>query len=179
MTTLNITQQHTTPSVAQDITRAPRVTLRGIAIGFIIVALVLTGYMSYQKFSAQSLQCSATGVFNCAVLENSAWAQLVFTPSIIIPTAFLGFMCHSLLLSLYTLENRIALLRTWNRALIFGITLFGFMYHCYLTFYVAIYTMRALCTYCLIAHFIMTMLLIIASIRLIRDLKADQLAAVA
>jgi len=158
--------------------RSALITLRNIAIAFSLVALVVTGYMSYQKFAGEQLQCTLSGVFNCAVVENSAWSQVVFTSSIVIPTAFLGFLCHTLLLVLHLLEKRFGILRQYNHIFIFGITLFAFMYHCYLTFVIAIGTLRALCQYCLIAHFIMTMLLIIASIRLLRTLKADSQNAV-
>lgn len=161
------------PLVSPSVRQPARISLRGIAFGFILCALVVTGYMSYQKLTAQPMQCSNSGVFNCSVLENSAWAQLTITPTFAIPTALLGFMTHVVLFTLFALENRVGFLRSWGKVIIFGITLFGFLYHCYLTFYVAIYTMRALCPYCLIAHFCMTMLLVISSIRLYRSFQVD------
>ncbi|MDX2160160.1 MAG: vitamin K epoxide reductase family protein [bacterium] len=149
-----------------------RISLRAIAFGFIACALIVTGYMSYAKLTAQPMQCTTGGVFNCSVLENSAWAQLTLTPTFAIPTAFLGFMTHIVLLTLFVLEDRIGLLRAWGKVMMFGITLFAFLYHCYLTFYVAILTMRALCPYCLIAHACMGALLVIASVRLYRSFQA-------
>ncbi len=149
-----------------------RISLRGIAILYIALALCVTGYMSYQKLSDQPLQCAASGIINCSVLEASNWAVWRIGNSIAIPTAVLGFLTHCTLLTLFLLENRIGLLRSYGKMFIFGITIFGFLYHSYLTFYVAIYTFRAICPYCLTAHLCMTVLLIIASIRLFRSFQS-------
>ncbi len=175
MSAANQTQRESAAiNPASNVQRGSRVTLRGIAVVLVLCALAVTGYMSFQKLTNQQLQCAESGVFNCSLLENSAWAELTLSPSIRIPTALLGFLTHVTLLTILLLETRIGLLRDWGKVMMFGITLFGFLYHCYLTFYVSITVFGALCPYCLTAHVIMTLLLIISGIRLYQSFRAPQ-----
>ncbi|GEM_PF-594626 len=156
---------------------AQLLTLRNIALMFEVVALFITGYLTYTKLAAQPMQCIQGGMFNCSVLENSAWAQVVVSPSLAIPVAFLGFLCHLFMTVIILFERRIGFLREWGLVILLGTTIFGFLYHSYLTFYVAIYTMRALCPWCLMAHTLMGGLLLIAFLRLRASWKQAESAA--
>jgi uncharacterized membrane protein len=59
--------------------------------------------------------------------------------------------------------------------ILFGLTLWGFLYHDYLTL-MAVTRIKALCIWCLSAHTVMTLLLIVTSIRLYRVLFPSQVS---
>jgi uncharacterized membrane protein len=148
-----------------------------LAIIYEIIALLITGYMSYHKFMGGALTCTVGGAFNCDIVENSLWSTITFPAQIILPTAFVGFLWHVIILGLYLLEPRIPFLRTWGKTIILAVVLFGFLYHCYLTFFISIGTLRALCIYCLSAHTLMAGQLVISFLRLRRDWSASEPAA--
>jgi uncharacterized membrane protein len=146
-----------------------RNTLKTLSILFIIVAMIASGYLTYAKLTNQNMICvENSAIFNCEVVENSAYAYILG-----VPTALLGFLTYSVIMALLILENRVAFLREYGLVLIFGISLFAFAYHCFLT-YTAFFTLRALCPWCLTAHTMMTLHLIVTSIRLWRSLKTAE-----
>lgn len=144
-----------------------RFSLWHVSLILIVIALLISGYMSYAKIANVSMICPTgeTSVFNCSVVESSRYASIIG-----IPTAMWGFATYTVIFVLLLLERRVAFLREYGVMLIFGIVLFAFAYHCFLTF-TAIFTIRALCMWCLMAHTTMTLLLIVTSIRLWRSLK--------
>lgn len=143
------------------------------SIVVVIIAMMASGYLSYSKILNAPLVCVEGGLFNCAVVENSAWSRFMG-----IPVAYLGLIAHIIILTILLLENRVKLFQQYGVTILFGITLFCFFYHCYLT-YIAAFVLRALCPWCLTAHAMMTLLFIMASIRMYRNLTtpAAQTAA--
>lgn len=154
----------TTPAGVEHAAR--RSTLRTWSFVFIAVAMIASGYLTYAKLTNTSMICVENStIFNCEVVENSAYAYIMG-----IPTALLGFLTYSAIMILLVLENRVAFLREYGLMLIFGISLFAFAYHFFLT-YTAFVTLRALCPWCLTAHTMVTLHLVVTSIRLWRSLK--------
>lgn len=148
-----------------------RNTLRILSFIFVFVALAVSGYLTYAKLTSQTMICiENTSIFNCSLVESSAYARILG-----VPTALWGFLTYCVILTLLILETRVAFLREYGLLLIFGINLFAFAYHCYLTL-TAIFVIKALCPWCLTAHSMMTLLLIVTSIRLWRSLKAPKAA---
>lgn len=164
------TLTQSTPTHVNTTTRARRFTLRHFSLLLVVVALGITGYLSFTKLVAQPMVCVGGGLFNCAVVENSIWARFLG-----IPVAYLGLGMWTLIGSLLLLEPRVDFLRRYNPIVIFGLALFSFCYHCFLT-YTAAFVLRALCPWCLAAHTTMTVLLIVSSIRLYRHLMAAPIA---
>lgn len=156
-----------TPQASTETTPRRRITLWHVSLVLIVFALIVAGYLTYTKIANVSMICPTgeTTVFNCSIVESSRYASIVG-----IPTATWGFATYSIILVLLLLERRVAFLREYGVMLIFGIVLFAFAYHCYLT-YTAIFTIGALCMWCLMAHTAITLLLIVTSIRLWRSLK--------
>jgi uncharacterized membrane protein len=138
-----------------------RIPLRALQFALVVIALCITGYMTYNKFAGQALPCSNTGPVNCEVVENSAWAYILG-----IPTATWGMAAHLLILAVLVLETRNAFFGTNGVLILFGITLFGVLYHSYLLFYVSIYLLGSLCPWCIAAAICMLLQFIITSIRL-------------
>lgn len=147
----------------------PKSWLLPLAFAYEVIALLVTGYMSYQKLNGGNVTCTVGGAFNCDIVENSLWSSITFPGQIILPTALVGFLWHVLILALYLLEPRIPFLRNWGKTIILSVVLFGFLYHCYLTFFISIGTLRVLCIYCLSAHVLMTGQLVIAFLRVRKD----------
>jgi uncharacterized membrane protein len=132
----------------------------------VVIAMMASGYLSYSKLSNAPMLCVQGGLFNCAVAENSAWSRFMG-----VPVAYLGFITHVVILTVLLLEPRVKFVRQYGVIALFGITLFGFFYHCYLT-YIAAFVLRALCPWCLAAHSMMTLLFIMASIRMYRSVMS-------
>ena len=158
----------TVANTSQATETAPRRnTLKILSYVFIAVALFVSGYLTYTKIANTSMICvDNSTVFNCERVETSAYAQILG-----IPTATWGFATYLVILALLILENRVAFLREYGLLILFGIVVFAFAYHCYLT-YTAFVVIQALCPWCLTAHAMVTLLLIVTSIRLWRSLKA-------
>lgn len=141
------------------------------SIVVVVIAMMASGYLSYSKLVNAPMLCVQGGLFNCAVAENSAWSRFMG-----VPVAYLGFITHVVILTILLLENRVALFRQYGVIMLFGVTLFGFFYHCYLT-YIAAFVLRALCPWCLTAHSMMTLLFTMACVRLYRSLTTPAQAA--
>lgn len=141
-----------------------RFTLRHLSLVLVAIALFITGYLSYTHLTSASVVCVEGGAFNCDSVNTSIYSKLAG-----IPVAYLGFFVYLVLGALLLLEPRIDLLRSYGVMLIFGITLFGFIFHSYLT-YISVTRIGSLCIWCVSAHAVMTLLLIVTSIRLYRTL---------
>ncbi len=144
--------------------RPSRVTLRNLSIVLVMIGLFVTGYLSYTKLSATEVVCVQGAAFNCEAVTNSIYSKFLG-----IDVAYLGFTLDVIILVVLLLEPRVNFLRTYGVMILFGLVLWAFLYHDYLTL-MAITRIGALCIWCLSAHTIMTLLLIITSIRLYRTL---------
>lgn len=147
------------------------ITLRHVSLVLAVIALLITGYLSYTKLTNTELLCVESDAISCDSVNSSAYAY--FPRGSGIPVAYLGFACWVVIGAILLLETRIGILREYGVTLVFGLALFGFIFHSYLT-YTSITYVGALCPWCLAAHAIMTLLLIVTGIRLYRSLFAAQ-----
>jgi uncharacterized membrane protein len=76
------------------------------------------------------------------------------------------------LLVLLLLEPRVGFLREYGPMIVFGITLFAFMYSMWLV-YVQAGILQAFCPWCLSHELTMTILFIVSALRLWNILKAN------
>lgn len=155
-----------TSASADSTKRGFRFTLWHFSLLLVVIGLLITGYMSYNKLAGQALVCSETGLINCAKVENSAWARIGG-----IPTALFGFTAHVLIGTVLLLQKRVPFLQENGMLILFGMTLFFIIYHSYLI-YVSVFILEALCPYCLAAATTMYTQFITTSIRLKRSLAA-------
>jgi uncharacterized membrane protein len=88
-----------------------------------------------------------------------------------IPIAYLGLATYLFIGAVLLLEKRLAILQEYGMMLLFGVTLFGFMYSIYLI-YVQAAILKAFCVWCLGHEITITLLFILSSARLYRSLKA-------
>ena len=140
-----------------------RFNLRNISILLVLAGLFITGYLSYTKLSSTSVACLESSTFNCDAVTNSIYSK--FPIGTKIDVAYWGFALDLVALALLILERRVSFLRNYGIYLLFGVSLWAFLFHGYLTF-MAVTRIQALCIWCLSAHTVMTLLLIVTSIRL-------------
>lgn len=139
-----------------------RFTLRHLTIAIEIVNLFVNGYLTYTKATSSAVSCLADGPWNCDAVTNSIYSTIAG-----IPVAYLGFGLHVVVLALLLLEPRTRLLREYGLLAVFGISLFGFAFHCYLTF-ASVVWIQSLCIWCLSAHTLTGLSLIVTTTRLVR-----------
>ena len=140
--------------------------LKQLSLILILVGLIVSGYLSYVKLLDEQIICTQGEQFNCDLVQNSVYANLMG-----IPIAYLGFLTYVVLGALLLLESRIGLLEAYGKLLFFAITLFAFLFSMWLI-YVQAVLLQSFCIWCLIHETTMTLLFIISGIVLWRDLKS-------
>lgn len=154
-------------STASAVSTPARITLRQVALFFVVVGLLVSGYLSYVKLTDVPMICVADGPFNCSVVQNSVYSKLFG-----IPIAWMGFAVYVFLGALLLLESRNQFLIEQGRLVTFGVTLFAWVYSMWLV-YVQFFVLEALCPWCLAHEANITVLLVIISTRLLQSLRGN------
>lgn len=145
----------------------PRDILRILSLILIAIGIAISGYLSYTKLTDTSVVCSESGAVNCEVVQTSSYSKFMG-----IDVAYLGFAAYLFLCALVLLENRIGFLQEYGGTLIFGITLFAFLFSMWLV-YVQVALLQALCLWCLGHEITMTLLFIVSGLRLRQMLRSS------
>lgn len=145
-----------------------RITLRHVQLLLVVVGIIVSGYLSYVKFTDEPMVCVAGGPFNCNVVQNSIYADFLG-----IPIAYFGLALYLVLGTLLIFENRADLLQTDGRLIVFGLSLFGWIYSMYLV-YIQFFVLEALCPWCLTHEANFTIFFGIAIFRLAKELRSEQ-----
>jgi uncharacterized membrane protein len=142
-------------------TQSGRDILHTVSLILVIIGLAISGYLSYVKLTEVPLVCVANSeVFNCEVVQNSAYSRIAG-----VPVAWLGFATYIALFLLVLLEKRVEFLKQNGVLVIFGITLFAWLYSMYLV-YLQVFVLKALCPWCLGHEVAMTLIFIVTCLRL-------------
>lgn len=142
-----------------------RFTLRHASLILLVIGVIITGYLSYEHLAGGSVVCvGGNAAFDCDAVNSSIYSKFMG-----IYVGYLGLAADLIMIAILLLEPRIAVLRSYGATIVFGIVLLGWLYHDYLT-YVSFAILQHLCIWCLSEHTIMTLLLIVSSIRVYRDL---------
>jgi uncharacterized membrane protein len=123
-----------------------------------IIGLADSLYLTWIKFSGSEAICS--GVGGCDVVNTSEYALLAG-----IPIALFGAAAYVAILLVLWLENRNSWLTENGPLLLFGITLFGFLYSLYLT-YIELFVIFAICPFCVASAVVLTIMFALSWIRL-------------
>lgn len=159
------TLKPSTPTVMNDVERGD--LLRWIGILMALVGIGISVYLSYVKLSDTEVICANTGVIDCHSVQDSAYASLLG-----IPIALLGLGGYSLIMAILLLNDRVEFLAEYGTAILFSVTLFGFMYSLFLT-YVEGFVLEKWCQWCIASALLMTGLFILSGVRLYRFLQLD------
>jgi len=130
---------------------------RGLSILTPILALLgvgISGYLTYVKLSATQAVCLGLG--ECETVQNSPYSVILG-----IPIAILGLLTYLAIIALWWWsQDEQRPYADLAPMLLFGITLFGFLYSAYLT-YLELFVLKAICPWCVASAIIMTVLMII------------------
>ncbi len=142
-----------------------------LSVIFVATAVFTSGYLSYTKLTNTSVICMESGSFDCDAVTSSRWSRFMG-----IDVAYLGFISYTTLLILLILEKKIKFFKQFGLYIIFGLILFDFMFHCYLT-YNSLFVLQKACVWCLATHLMAFLTLIVTAIRLWRRLGNEQTTA--
>ncbi|MDE2636957.1 MAG: vitamin K epoxide reductase family protein [Chloroflexota bacterium] len=141
--------------------------LRRAQLLFVLIGLVVAGYLSYLKLEDAPAVCVESGPFNCNVVLNSQYSELAG-----LPIAYLGFAIYLAIGAILLLENRVAFLRVWGRLIAFGIGLFAWLFSMWLV-YVQFALLQALCPWCLSHETNFTILFALICYRVYREIFSE------
>jgi uncharacterized membrane protein len=131
-------------------------TDRMLAIAILVLALIGTGvagYLTYVHYEGLKVICSNSG---CGTVQSSQYAKIAG-----IPVATLGLLGYLGILGSLLIRNEL------GRMTGFGIALIGFLFSLYLT-YRELFTIHAICEWCVSSAVIMTLLFILTAVRALR-----------
>ena len=128
--------------------------LRLVAIVLATVGLCVAAYLTYIHYEGIKPVCGLGG--NCEKVQSSEWSKLAG-----VPVAALGLVGYAAILATLFVEREEALVVGTLTALV------GFGFSAYLT-YRELFTIDAICPWCVASAVIMTLLAIVTTARLVR-----------
>jgi uncharacterized membrane protein len=130
--------------------RALRLAIAVVAV----VGLGVAGYLTYVHYAGIKVLCLSSG--GCETVQASRYAKLAG-----IPVAVLGLGGYVLLLGSAVVRSEA------GKAVGAGVALAGFGFSVYLT-YREVFTIQAICQWCVASAVLMTVLAVLATYRLLR-----------
>ena len=145
-----------TTAVSNGVPRSDTVDRRlRIAIGVLcLIGIGVAGYLTYTHYQGVRVLCLSSG--SCETVQQSVYSKLDG-----VPVAVLGLAGYIGILFTLFIRNDL------GRAAGFGLALVGFLFSAYLT-YREIFTIKAICQWCVSSAVIMTVLVILTAIRAVR-----------
>jgi uncharacterized membrane protein len=138
--------------------------LRLIAIVLAAVGLCVAAYLTYIHYEGIKPVCGLGG--NCEKVQSSEWSKLAG-----VPVAVLGLVGYAAILVTLFIDREEALIA----GALFALAGFGFS--AYLT-YRELFSIDAICPWCVSSAVIMTLLAIVTTVRLLRAPASGQRGAV-
>jgi uncharacterized membrane protein len=144
-------------------TAAPTATSgdRRLRITILVLTLIgigIAGYLTYVHYKGIKVLCLSSG--GCETVQASQWAKLGG-----VPVALLGLIGYIAILGSLAIRSEL------GRIAGFGIALTGFGFSMYLT-YRELFTIKAICQWCVASAVLMTLLAILTAIRALREAPA-------
>lgn len=139
--------------------------LRRFGVIFALVGVGISLYLSYAKLANAEVACTKTSVIDCAGVQNSAYSEIGG-----ISIAFLGVIGYGAIALGLAFQNHIGLLKNYGHALLFSVTLFGFIYSLFLT-YVEGFVLEKWCLWCVASALTMTGLFMLSIARLVYSMQ--------
>jgi uncharacterized membrane protein len=132
-------------------------TDRRLRIAILVLSLIgigVAGYLTYVHYEGLKVLCLSSG--GCETVQASRFAKLGG-----IPVAVLGLAGYIGILGSLVIRTEL------GRIAGFGIALIGFGFSMYLT-YRELFTIKAICQWCVSSAVLMTLLLVLTTIRVVR-----------
>ena len=138
--------------------------LSRLTVFFTVVGLLVSTYMTVYKFTNKEIQSAmCVGSHGCSIVNASAYSEVRG-----VPVAVIGVGGYAALLILLWLERRPGFFQENGAMIFFGVSLVGFLFTAYLIF-VEIALIKAYCPFCITSQVSMTIIFILAVIRLIKQ----------
>jgi uncharacterized membrane protein len=138
--------------------------LRRSSEALALAGVGVAGYLSYVHYAGLHPICGVS--HGCETVQTSSYASLLG-----IPVALLGLISYVLVLASLRVRGEAALLGGY------GLTLIAFAFSLYLT-YREVFTIHAICTWCVSSAIIFTLLAIVGAPRVLRVEPQEPAAAV-
>jgi uncharacterized membrane protein len=131
------------------------------SVALVVLGLLVSIYMTIYRISDNEGMCLGSG--DCSIVNASRFSEVNG-----IPVAVIGVVGYAAILAVHLFENRNSFFKRNGTLLIFGMALAGFTFNVWLI-YVEIALLKAFCPFCVTSQIAMTLIFIIAVIRLIRQ----------
>lgn len=131
------------------------------SVALVVVGLLVSIYMTIYKVTSNDSMCIGSG--DCKTVNSSKYSEVNN-----IPVAVLGMIGYAAILGVHYFENRNRFFKQNSTLMIFGMALTGFIFTVWLI-YVEIALIKALCPFCITSQVAMTIIFIIAVMRLIKQ----------
>jgi uncharacterized membrane protein len=128
--------------------------LRTAAIACCALGLAIAGYLTYVHYAGISPVCEIA--HGCEKVQTSQWSEVAG-----VPVALLGLLGYAGILAALFVPGEAGLLAAAGQALV------GFGFSAYLT-YREVFTIDAICIWCVASALIMAALVVITVVRLLR-----------
>ncbi len=130
------------------------------SLAFVIVGLLVSIYMTIYKVTGNNGMCLGSG--DCSTVNASRYSAVNG-----IPVAAIGILGYLAILGVHLFEDRNPFFKQNGTLLIFGMALTGFIFTVWLI-YVELALLKAICPFCVTSQVAMTIIFILAVIRLIK-----------
>jgi uncharacterized membrane protein len=128
--------------------------LRAAAVACCVVGLGISGYLTYVHYAGVAPICEIA--HGCEQVQTSEWSKLAG-----VPVALLGLLGYAAILASLFVRGEAALLAGAGAAVV------GWAFSAYLT-YREVFTIQAICIWCVVSAVLMTVLAAITVARLMR-----------
>ncbi len=129
-----------------------------IALG--IVGLLVSIYMTIYKVTSNDGMCLGSG--DCSTVNASRYSEVNG-----IPVAAIGVIGYLAILAVHYFEDRSSFFKKNGTLMVFGMALTGFLFTVWLI-YVELVLLKAICPFCVASQVVMTLIFILAIIRLVK-----------
>jgi len=147
-----------TATAAREPVRTGAAADRKLRIAILILSLIgigIAGYLTYVHYEGLKILCLSSG--GCETVQASRYAKLDG-----VPVAVLGLAGYIGILGSLLIRGEL------GRIAAFAIALIGFGFSMYLT-YRELFTIKAICQWCVSSAVVMTVLVVLTAIRVLRE----------
>lgn len=130
------------------------------SFALVIVGLLVSIYMTIYKVTSNDSMCLGSG--DCSTVNASRYSEVNG-----IPVAAIGVLGYLAILAALFFEDRSPFFKQNGALMIFGMGLTGFLFTVWLV-YVEIALLKAICPFCVASQVAMTLIFILAVVRLIK-----------
>jgi uncharacterized membrane protein len=132
-----------------------------VSVALAVLGLLVSIYMTIYKVTSNNAMCLGSG--DCSTVNASRYSEVNG-----IPVAVFGVLGYLAILATHYFENRNRFFKQNSTLMIFGMALTGFLFTVWLI-YVEVAILKALCPFCVTSQTAMTLMFMIAVMRLIRQ----------